>query len=94
MRFLCIHGLPAGMTIEDLRSVAEKSQKSSDVHGIRSYLNLSSGKGVCIFEASSREKLEDFLRSNNLTYDEIIPIEVEGEHGVFTDLRTTEAVAV
>ena len=93
MRFLCIHSLPAGMSLEDLRHVSETMAKDSDVHGIRSFLNLSSGKGACIIEATSREKLEAFFKRNNLSYDEIIPIEVEGEHGVWTDLRKTEAVA-
>ena len=94
MRFLCYHTLPAGMTIEDLRRVSEQSQKDAEVHGIRSYMSLSTGKAVCVIEAVSKEKIEEFFRKNNLPYDDIVAIEVEGEHGVWTDLRTTEAVAV
>jgi hypothetical protein len=94
MRFLCYHKLPAGMTIEDLRRVSEQSQKDSDVHGIRSFMNLSEGKAVCVIEATSKEKIVEFFRKNNLPYDDIVAIEVEGEHGVWTDLRVTEAVAV
>ena len=92
MRFLCYHKLPAGTTIEDVRHISELMDKESDVHGLRSYLNLSSGKAVCVIDAVSQQALEDFFRKNNLPYDEIVPIEVEGEHGVMTDLRTTETV--
>jgi hydrogenase maturation factor len=86
--------MPAGMTIEDLRRVSEQSQNETEVHGVRSYMNLSEGKAVCIIEAASKEKVEEFFRKNNLPYDDIVAIEVEGEHGVWTDLRVTEALAV
>ena len=94
MRFLCYHKLAAGMTVEDLRRTSERARKDSEVHGIHSYMNLSSGHAVCIIEATSKEKIEEFFRKNSLPYEDIVAIEVEGEHGVWTDLRTTEAVAV
>jgi hypothetical protein len=94
MRFICYHKLPAGMTIEDLRRTSQEAQKDPDVHGVRSYMNLSEGKAICIIEATSKEKVEDFFRKNNMPFDDIVAIEVEGEHGVWTDVRMTEAIAV
>ena len=94
MRYLVYHSLPAGLTIEDIRKVQASAQSYADVHGIRSYLNLSKGKAVCVFEATSQEKLVEFFRRNNLTYDDIIAVELEGEHGQLTDLRAEVAVGV
>lgn len=94
MRYLVIHSVPAGLSIEDIRKGMESSQTDPDVHGIHSYMNLSLGKAVCVLEAVSREKLVEFLRRVNLPFDEILEVEVEGSHGHLTDLRAEAAIGV
>ncbi len=94
MRYLVIHTLPKGLSIEDVRRMAASVVSDPEVHGIHSYMNLSEGKAACIFEATSREKLEAFFRRANLPFDSIVPIEVEGEHGQLTDLRYPEEAVV
>jgi hypothetical protein len=65
-----------------------------DVHGLRSFINLSEGRAVCIFESTSREKLEEFFRRNNLAFESIVAVELEGDHGQLTDLRYPEEAVV
>jgi hypothetical protein len=94
MRYFVIHTLPKGLSVEDIRRIQASVQSDADVHGIHSYVNLSEGKAVCIFEATSREKLEAFFRRSNLAFDSIVPVELEGEHGQLTDLRYPEEAVV
>jgi hypothetical protein len=82
------------MSVEDVRRVQAAVVSDSDVHGIHSYMNLSEGKAACIFEATSREKLEAFFRRNKLPFDSIVPIELQGDHGQLTDLRYPEEAVV
>jgi hypothetical protein len=94
MRYLVIHSLPKGLTVEDVRRIQASAQSDADVHGIHGYLNLTEGRAVCIFESTSREKLEEFFRRNNMAFDSIVPVELEGEHGQLTDLRYPEEAVV
>ena len=81
MKYMVYHPLEPGMTIEDFKRISESLPKDSDVRGIRSFFNLSESKGVCILEAPSKDRLADWLRSNNLTYDTILEVELEAENG-------------
>jgi hypothetical protein len=81
MKYMVNHPLKPGMTREDFERISETFRKDPEIKGLRSFLNLSEGKGVCILEAPDRERLADWLRTNNLPYDSILEVELEGEAG-------------
>ena len=93
MRFLAIHSLEPGLTRERAIEVHKSLQADPQVKGYRSFLNLTEGKGVCIFDAPDREHLVKWLESNQLPYDCIWAVELEGEHGEVIDIPTVPAGA-
>ncbi|NUQ63171.1 MAG: DUF4242 domain-containing protein [Pirellulales bacterium] len=93
-RFLCLHTLPAGsMTKDQVYQIADAVQHDARVHGYRSFLNLSEGKGCCILEANDRETIASWFQMMGIPYDCIVPVELEGERGVIEDLRESLAPA-
>ena len=81
MKYMVYHPLEAGMTREDYERISKSLPKDSDIKGLRSFFNLSEGKGVCILEAPSKDRLAAWFRKNNLPYDSILEVELEGEAG-------------
>ena len=81
MKYMVYHPLEPGMTAEDFKRISQSFSKDPEIRGLRSFFNLSESKGVCILEAPSRERLADWFRTNNLTYDTILEVELEGEAG-------------
>lgn len=81
MRFLVIHSLPAGLTRNDIEGLQKSSQMDPEIKGYRSFLNLSEARGVCVFDAPSKERLGDWLTKNNMAYDSITQVELEGYLG-------------
>jgi len=56
--YMGIHTLPpGGFTREQLNQLAQAAQQDPAVRGYRSFVNLSEGKAVCIFEAPDKEAL-------------------------------------
>jgi len=85
-RFMIFHTLDPGLTRENISEVSKASQQDPSVRGYRSFLSLTACKGVCIFEARDRDSLITWLKNRNLSYDEIVQVELEGEYGKMTDL--------
>ena len=82
MRFLCTHSLPPGsLKPEQVRQVAEAMQKDPQVHGIRSFGNLTEGKIACVVEAPDKQTLASWYQKMMMPYDTIVPIEFEGDRG-------------
>jgi hypothetical protein len=93
-KYMCFHTLPAGaMTKEQVCDVAEAGQHEQDVRGYRAFINLSEGKACCVIEAKDRDAVIAWFRKMGLPYDEVVPVEFEGEHGTIEDLRREPALA-
>lgn len=87
MKFMVIHSLPAGLTRADVENVQKASQMDPDIRGDRSFLNLTEAKGVCVFEAPDKKRLADWLTRNQMEYDSITEVELEGYRGEFVEKR-------
>jgi hypothetical protein len=94
MKFLVIHPIPAGTTREDVIAHMKSAQTDPDIRGYRSFLNLTSGKGACVLESPSREKLVGWLKKNNLTYDNIFEVELESYRGELVEAETPVTAGV
>ncbi len=92
MRFMIVHPLKPGTTREDIENMQNLSQADPEIRGYRSFLNLTENKGFCVFEAPSRERLVAWLKENELPYDSIVPVELEGEYGHWIELLAPEEV--
>lgn len=87
-RFLVLHKLPPEMlSLEKLKEMGSAMRDDPDVKGYRSFLNLTEGRGACVFEAPDADTLGKYLSSASLPYESILEVEIEGEGGEFTDLR-------
>ena len=93
MKYLVIHPLPAGLTEEALRDMAGQIKEQTNVRGYRSFLNLSEGKGACVFDAPDQRTLELFLADQGLSSDSIFQVEFEGQGTELTDLREKAEVS-
>ena len=91
MRYTVRHTLEAGLTLDKIREVGRTMQKDPEITGVRSFFNLSEHKAVCVIDAPDRERLEKWFDDNNLPYEEIWPVEIEGERNEFTEIPTAEA---
>jgi len=93
-KFMALHTFPAGaFTHEQVCQIAEASQHEESVRGYRSFLNLTEGKVVCVWEANDRESVAAWFQKMGIPYDYIVPVEFEGERGVIEDLREQPAMA-
>jgi hypothetical protein len=92
MRFMVIHPLPTGLTRLDVEKMSSTFKKDPEVKGYRSFFNLSLGKGVCVIDSPTEDRLIKWLTLNKLPYDSITPVELEGDHGTFTELLATADV--
>ena len=93
-KYLCLHTVPAGaFTHEQVCQLAEALQHDDNVRGYRSFLNLSEGKICCILEADDRAAVAAWFQKMGVPYDDIVPVELEGERGVIEDLREQPALA-
>ena len=86
-KFMCTHTLPPGqMTREQVDQIAAESQKDPTVKGYRSFLNLSQGKAVCIWEAPNERAVAAWFDKMDVPYDSILSVELEGYQGKVTEL--------
>jgi hypothetical protein len=86
-KFMCAHTFPSGaFTEEQIRGLAEAAQHDPAVRGYRCFFNLSEGRVFCILEAHDREAVTNWFKKMNIPYDDVVPVEYEGERG------TVEAV--
>ena len=92
MRYLVIHPLEPGLTRERVLEIEKAAQTDPDIKGYRSFLNLTEGRGVCLFDAPDRERLERWLDKHELKYDTIWPVEMEGKRGETVDIPTEVGV--
>ncbi len=88
MKLLITHTLPPGITREQVTGFARITQTDPNVKGLCSYVNLSQRKATCVFEAPSREHLARWMDDHQMPYDEIWPVELEGQSGEFHEVPT------
>ena len=81
-KFMSFHTLPAGgLTREQLNDFADAAQHDPDVHGYRSFTNLSEGKVMCVMEASDKQIIGQWFEKMHLPCDMISQVELEGDQG-------------
>jgi hypothetical protein len=93
-KFMCMHTFGLGqVTTEQAKQISAASQKDPTVKGERSFLNLSEGKGVCIWEAPNEQALAGWFDQMKVPYDAILPVELEGYRGKLTELTPSRSHA-
>lgn len=86
-KFMGIHTLPpGGFSREQINQFAQAGQQDATVKGYRSFINLSEGKAVCIFEAPNKEALAAWFKNMKMPYDSITRVMLEGDHGVIGEI--------
>ncbi len=86
MRYVVVHKMPAGMTRDDFIRLQKESQGDPNIKGIRSFINLSESKGVCILDAPDKNALANWFKNKGVSYDSIFEVELESERGKLVDL--------
>jgi len=86
MRFVIEHPMEAGCTRERVDEIHRNATVDPDITWYRTFLNLTEGRGVCLFDAPDRDRLIKWLDDNDMGYDRIYPVELEGEHGRLIEL--------
>jgi hypothetical protein len=82
-KFMSCHTMPAGaLKREQVDQMARAAQGDPVVKPYRSFLNLAEGKVFCVMEAPSKEALAAWFSKMQMSYDDITPVELEGERGV------------
>lgn len=85
-KFMCTHTVPPGkMTREQVNQVAQASQQDPNVKGYCSFLNLTEGKLVCVFEGPDEKSVINWFNKMQIPYDSITLVEIEGQRGKMTD---------
>lgn len=87
MRLLVTHTLPPGLTREELDGLAKATQADPNIKGLTSYMNLTQHKAACVFDAPNREALAKWMDDNQLPYDDIWQVELEGTRGEFHEVE-------
>ncbi len=86
-KFMGIHTMPpGGFTREQLNQFAQAAQQDPVVRGYRSFVSLSEGKVVCIFEAPDKEALAAWFQKMGMPFDSITRVELEGDRGVIEEV--------
>lgn len=80
-KFMAYHTLPEGLTHEQVCQVSEAAQKDPVVRGLRSFITLSEGKAVCLFDSPSKDALGAWFQKMGMPYDSIHQVELMGECG-------------
>ena len=84
MKFLMMHPLEPGTTRERLEEMA--AGFPPEIRDLHSFVNLTEGKAVCVFEAPNRRFVANWMDEHHLAYDAIWPVEVECNEGEFIEL--------
>ena len=86
-KFMGIHTMPpGGFTREQVNQFAQAAQQDPVVQGYRSFMNLSEGKAMCVFEAPNKEALATWFQKMGMPYDSITRVELEGDRGVIEEV--------
>jgi hypothetical protein len=94
-KYMCMHTFgPGQVTCEQAREISAASQKDPTVKGERSFLNLTEGKGVCIWEAPNEQALATWFDRMKVPYDAILSVELEGYQGKLTELTPSREHAM
>ena len=82
-KFMSSHTMPAGaLGREQVNQLAQAAMNDPIVRPYRSFLNLSEGKVCCIMQAPNKEALAAWFQKMQMPFDDITPVELEGEQGV------------
>ena len=93
-RFMCTHTVPPNsITRQQVDQLTQAAQHDPVVQGYHSYMNLTEGKAMCIFEAPSKEAMARWFEKMNLPYDDITQIELEGDKGTISEAGQRPFVA-
>ncbi len=95
VKYMCLHTFgPGQITRDQVEEIAAASQKDPTVKGERSFLNLTEGKAICIWEAPDEQALAGWFDRMKVPYDAILPVEIEGYQGKLTELTLSGAHAM
>ncbi len=82
-KFMVIQSMAhEAMSREQVTRLEEAIQDSSEVGGYRSFYSLAEGRAVSILEAPDKEVLADWFERNEVPYESISALELEGHHKV------------
>ena len=81
-KFMIIHQLPEGTNSKDVEQVIKAAQEQKTVKGYRSFINISQGKAVCVYEADDKQAIADWFTKNSLPFESITQLELEEERGI------------
>jgi hypothetical protein len=88
-KYMATHRFPpGGFTRDQVCQFADAAQHDADVRGYRSFVNLSEGRALCVLEANSSEAVAAWFEKMGMPYEDIVPVELEGERGVIQDVAT------
>jgi hypothetical protein len=80
--------MEAGCTRDRVDEIRRNATVDPEIKWYRTFLNLTEGRGVCLFDAPDRDRLIKWLADNDMRYDRIYPVELESEHGEMIELPT------
>jgi hypothetical protein len=94
-KFVCMHTFaPGQISREQAQEISTASQKDPTVKGERSFLNLTEGKVVCIWEGPNKQAIAAWFDKMKVPYDAIVQVELEGYRGKLTELTPTREHAM
>ena len=91
MRFMVLHTLEPGVGYDDCEQYQQLTQSDAQVKGVRSFINMTEGKAVCIYDAPDEEALAKWLLSVGLAFDVILQVEAEGDRQELRDMTVSHA---
>jgi Protein of unknown function (DUF4242) len=94
MRFMCTHTVPPGaITPDQLKQMAQAGQNDAKIKGVRSFVNLSQGKAICVMDAPDKGALVAWFQKMKMPFETITPVEFEGDHGNVHEMARERVMA-
>lgn len=88
-KFMSSHSVPPGAIQRDqVNQMADAARTDPAIRPYRSFLNLSQGKIMCVMEAPDKETLAAWFQKMQMPFDQIVPVELEGEFGKVDEVRS------
>lgn len=93
MKLMVVHTMEPNSPFKEAAAVQRETQKDPAIRGLQSFLNLTEGKAVCIYDAPDRKALAEWLRQKKIPFDSICPIEYEGKGSQLVEIKTLAQAA-
>lgn len=93
-RFMVLHTIaPGALSLEKIQAIEGAMRLEPEIRDYRSFMNLSEGQLVCLIDAPDADSLGAWFRQAGVPFDRITEVEIEGDHGQFTNLLEQETIA-